>query len=430
MQLRVILAVLVAQAHGAGFMVSKIGGDSAGPTTASPSAIYWNPAAIARLPGTRIYLDNNLLWREASFTRDTTHTDPDGRRYAPVELTTMSSQPMFAATSDLGTDALTVGLGIYAPFGSSVSWANRDGPQRFESIYGRLHGVYVTPAVTWTLVEGLHVSVAPSYVNLLVQSYRARDLAQAVEARTGTEIASEQPENEGRVYLDFDGHGFAYAVGLLWEVGDLVLGGAYNSAIDVELDGTLSVFLPRNAFYQSLTEGDVEVPATLRTTWPGAVRAGAEWRAAERITFTLKLEWVRWSTYDEVELDVEPAHVAGLGDLDTTQTTGWRDAANIRLGGRYALSPGFVLFGGVGAENGAIPEARRTPAFFDAAKAGVGIGAMWRPTPAVEVNVGYTHVQSLDTEVRESAGTLSHAGTYRQRAEILNTNVSWRIGAE
>lgn len=423
-----VVVATLSSAYGAGFMVSKIGGDSAGPTAKSPSSLYWNPAAIGRLSGTHLYLDNNLIHRVGEFTRDTTHVDgANGQVFDTAELTSTSAQPMLAVTSDLGTDALTLGLGAYVPYGSSSEWPDSDGPQRYEGIFGRIRGVYVTSAVTWTAVPGLHLSFAPSYVGMQVQTYRARDLAGVVSERTGTEVETELPENEGRVYVDVDGHGFAYAFGALWEVGDLVLGASYSSEVNVDLDGTLSVFLPRNGFYQSLRDGDVEEAATFKTTWPRAVRGGIAWNASERWSFSVKLEWVQWSLYDTVEIDVAAEDVAGVGDLDTTETIGWQDTTNVRVGGRYYFTPDFAVFGGGGIENGAIPEERLTPSIVDMTKFGLALGVMWRPTPDVEINVGYTHIEFLETEATKSVTELPYTGEYSQRVEFLNTNVSWRI---
>lgn len=414
-------------AYGAGFMVSKIGGDSAGATTDSPSSIYWNPAAIGRIDGTRLYIDNNLIYRTGSFTRDTTYVKEDGERYEAVDLTSFSSQPMVAVTSDLGSKSLTFGLGAYAPFGSSSEWDDRDGPQRFEGIFGRITAIYVTPAVTWEVVDGLYLAAAPSYVNILLQSYRARDLGEIVEERSGNEVAAEDPANEGRVYLDFAGHAFSYAFGVLWEVGDLVIGASYTSEVDVELDGTLEVYLPRSAFYRGLSPDDIDEPATLRTTWPRALRGGVSWSATERWVLSAKVEWVQWSLYDAVEIDVEEERVPGVGDLDTTSTVGWQDTTNLRLGARYALTPTLSVFGGGGFENGAIPEERLSPSIIDLAKVGLALGFRWWVTDDVELNVSYTHIEFLDTEAKRSVETIPHTGSYSQRVEFLNTNLTWRV---
>ncbi len=427
MHLRVTLVVAglmaCSSAYGAGFMVSKIGGDSAGATTDSPSSIYWNPAAIGRITGTRLYVDNNLIYRTGSFTRDTTHVKEDGEVFDSVDLTSFSSQPMVAVTSDLGLKSLTFGLGAYAPFGSSSEWDDRDGPQRFESIFGRITAIYTTAAVTWEAMDGLYLSLAPSYVNIVLQSYRAQDLGEFA----GEDAPAEDPANEGRVYLDFSGHAFSWAAGLLWEVGDFLVGASYTSEVDVDLDGNIEVYLPRSAFYRSISPDDVDEPATFQTTWPRALRGAVSWLATERLVVSAKVEWVQWSAYDKVQINVAEESVPGVGDLDTTQTIGWQDTTNLRVGGRYAFTPAFAVFGGGGFENGAIPEERLSPSIIDLAKFGVALGVRWHMTDDLELNVSYTHIEFLETEAKKSVETIPHTGEYSQRVEFLNTNLTWRV---
>jgi long-subunit fatty acid transport protein len=419
------LVALSSPAHSGGFLVSKIGGDSAGPTSSLPSSLYWNPAALGPMKGSYGFLDNNLIFRRLNYTRDTTSGGSNGRVYDEAVLTTATSQPMVVLVSDFGTDDFTFALGAYGPFGSSVEWDDPHGAQRWQSIFGSLKGAYITPAVVWTVTEGLHLSLSASLVRIDLVSYRAIDLG----GLAGGDAPLEEPGNEGRAHLDFRGNEFAYGAGFLWEVGDFRLGGSYSSEVHVALDGTLAVIPPRNDFWVNLvgSESGAREEATFQTTWPRAVRGGFAWLPTNSVRVTLNVEWVDWSQHEEIFIDVKNNEVGALGNIDQRQQTRYVDTVNVRVGARYMFTPRLGFFGGVGAENSAIPPDRISPQLFDAGKAGGGAGVVLGLHDNVDLTVSYTHIAFFDVATTSSYESPPPTGDYAQQVGFLNTNLSWKF---
>ncbi len=420
-----VLSMGAQHAHAGGFLVSKIGGDSAGAVSGSPSALFWNPAALGLLKGSTLYVDNNLVLRKGRFTRDTTHVDEEGEVYEEATLSSIANQPMIAAASDFGLEDWHFGLGVYAPFGSTAVWDDPKGPQRYEGIYGRIVSIYVTPAVVWEPVQGLHLSVFGSYVRASVESYRARDFAPLVEERAGGGLPREHPGHEGRVLIDFAGNSFSYGAGFLYTTGPWRIGLSYVSEVNLSLDGTLSVFLPNNDFYRdNVSADDIEESATFEATWPRALRWGSHYRPNGDWVLSLSAEWVQWSLYDTVEIDVA-REVPGVGDLDTTQTVGYQDTINLRLGARTRMTQSLWLFYGGGFETAAIPDEFLTPNIIDTFKAGAALGVSWDVSQGINLRIGYTHIVFFETEVTESKVDPPQSGTYAQQVGVVNTNVTY-----
>lgn len=406
-------------ASAGGFLVSKIGGDSAGPTRGTPAAVFWNPASLGRIDGTALWVDTNLYYRSASYTRVVSNEFK-----GQAQMGTFSAQPALAAVTDLGLDDWTFALGVYAPFGSGSTWDDPHGPQRYQAIFGRITSLFVTPTAVYTPIDGLHLGAGVSVVRASVQSYRALDLGEEISKVTGNTVPAEQPGNEGRALLDFAGYTWAYTLGLTVELDPVVLALSYTSSVDIDLPGHLSVYVPRNDFFLGLTGGDVKEPARFEATWPRAIRGGAEWQITERFGASLAAEWVQWSQYDKAIIDVAAEQTPGLGDLDQTRIMGYRDTLNLRVGGSYQLSPSLGLFAGIGGENGAVRADRVDPSLFDALKGGGGVGARWQMTEHLLLTTSYSHVIYAPTFVSNSAVTPTPTGVHTQQAGILNTNLT------
>ncbi len=407
-----------ATASAGGFLVSKIGGDRAGPVSADPSAVFWNPGALGLIEGTRLMLDTNLIHRSARFVRAV-----DGAYGGQAASSGLNAQPAIAAVSDLGTRDWSFGLGVYAPFGSGSEWDDAHGPQRHHAIWGGIRSVYITPAACVRVADGLHVGASLSYVRASVTSYRAVDLGAEIAAVTGADVPAEAPGNEGRALLDFAGHGASWSLGATWRSGPWLLGASYTSAVDLLLPGRLSVYVPRNDFFRGLTGGDVTVDARLSTTWPDVARFGVGWQVDARWTLTAAVEWARWSRYAAVHIDAVPAQVQGLGDLDQHRIMGWQDTAGLRLGARFRLTDAVQLFGGLGGETGAVPDARLDPSVFDALKGGGALGVSWAITEHVTWTTSYSHVAYAPRVVRDSDQRPAPTGVHTQTVGVLNGNL-------
>src|SRR6266545_1107111 len=70
--------------HAGGFMVAHFGGEHGNPMASNPTSLYFNPAGLAGIGGTQIYLEGDLALRLLHYDRDPAAIDGTGHDDAYV----------------------------------------------------------------------------------------------------------------------------------------------------------------------------------------------------------------------------------------------------------------------------------------------------------------------------------------------------------
>ena len=68
--LAALVPMLSPPAQASGLLAVRFGGEHGHPTTSNPTAIYFNPAGMSLMGGTRLMLDGTFAWRSLTYTRD------------------------------------------------------------------------------------------------------------------------------------------------------------------------------------------------------------------------------------------------------------------------------------------------------------------------------------------------------------------------
>ncbi|MFP6848868.1 MAG: OmpP1/FadL family transporter [Pseudomonas sp.] len=125
-----------------------------GAEAVDPSTIFYNPAGLARLPGTQVTNGITVVIPRGSF-KDTGSTDVFGQ---PVQgsgagsfLPDAAAAPDFYFSSQLN-DKVTVGLGIFVPFGAKLDY-NEDWTGRYGIQSANLETVNINPSIAYRFNE-------------------------------------------------------------------------------------------------------------------------------------------------------------------------------------------------------------------------------------------------------------------------------------
>jgi long-chain fatty acid transport protein len=439
----VIVLVVSGHAWASGFAAARFGGEQGTVVTTNPTALYYNPAGIAFSAGTHLYLDGTLALRHASWTHARAASDrsaPPGAEDANVgqaHLFNAFGAPMLGASARLGD--LALGISLSVPFGGRASWkrddrfaAGRfplaaDGVQRWHATEGALTFIYFTAGAAYRLGP-LAIGVTGNLIRSSVSS---------TQAKTPTGDGTPDIEREGRAVLDVKGTLGSFAVGAMAELieGELWLGGSYQAQPGLgpmSLKGTLTTI------YQG---GSTPFPATFHQALPDIWRAGARFRPRPTVELRLFGEYTRWSVMQTQCVGlrdrpclVDPSGADATGDGSVLQNfrRKWTDTIGLRAGASGWLGSGAELFGGVGLETAAVPDATLDPALADAANVSVALGGRFPITRTFFLAASYTHLQFMDRD-NTGASQLANAqpptrradggGRYTQWIGLLNVNI-------
>jgi long-chain fatty acid transport protein len=391
-----LVTLLPAQASASGFLVARFSGEHGHPTTDNPTAIYFNPAGLSLLGGTRLFISSAFAWRSASYDRnpgaiDSILTDPTVGAGTPAgageaansgenTLTNYFASPFIGAVTDFGVDGLGVGLAFYVPFGGATTWDKQpanadfpgaeDGSQRWYVIDGTIRSMYLSLGVAYKIPD-INLSVGAGFNTIFstVNTLRARNA-------TGTDhLTNAGSIQEGRGLLDVSGIDFSISGGLMWQpIPELTLGVSYQAKPafgEMVLDGDLTLLLGAAVEPQKF---DVEFKQTL----PDVLRFGAR---VDIPTWQIRAsaELARWSSleYQCVLSKIEGRNCSlqdPVGNLIIVPRQ-WEDAWGFRLGASHWLSDTFELNFGVGFDQNAINDNTLDAAFIDMDKASIGVGA-------------------------------------------------------
>ena len=117
-------------ARASGFLNPRLADPHGHPALANPYAVYFNPAALGGIEGSRVVLDGTLAFRTVDYNRAASALTPSpmqrpdptyvGSNTGSAHAGNIATIPFVAASSDFGRKDFFGGIGLYAPFGGAV----------------------------------------------------------------------------------------------------------------------------------------------------------------------------------------------------------------------------------------------------------------------------------------------------------------------
>jgi long-chain fatty acid transport protein len=318
-----------------------------------PSAIKHNPAGLAGPRGTRIYGGVTAVIPSSKYESSSgTSEESEFQAFFP---------PHLYVSSDLHSENLAVGLGIFSPFGiGGLTWPDT-GLTRYASTESLIATLAVNPVVAFRVSPSLSVGFGVFYV------YGLNTVERMVNQ-------SALGAGDARYRLAADGGGFGFNLGLLVTPCDTFsLGFAYRSRTNVDQSGTVKLRSIAPAL-QPLFGGSsfkTDVETTLR--FPDDATAGVAFRPTESLTLAAELEWIGWSRFSSYDLDFE-REVPAAGFADVSIPLDWRDGWVFKAGGEYKINPSYALRFGYAYVTTPVPERTLSPDNPDADQHNFSIG--------------------------------------------------------
>ncbi len=245
---------LFGTAYGSGFQINEhgaramaMGGAFTGLAT-DPSALFYNPAGLARLPGTHFMAGVTLIAPNSSFrgpSPEITEYKLDTKIFTPIN---------FYATHQL-TDELNAGIGVNNPYGLGTIWED-DWVGRFLAIETEIRTFFFTAALSYKLTDDLSIGAGVNYAYGDVIIRRSSPIVP--DDATGVAPF----DAEAMVNLEGDGTGIGFTAGILYQpIEQLSLGVSYRSEVNIDFEGDATSTAPAQ-FAASVPGGAITAPLT------------------------------------------------------------------------------------------------------------------------------------------------------------------------
>lgn len=359
------------------------------------SSVSINPANLAALKAPEAQVGVTMVDYDGEFTlADGRSSDTEGGvKFLPN---------VFAAMPLTGDVPLTLGVGLTTPWGQSTEWSESSAVATVAPYEARLTTINLNPSVAGRI--GQHVLVGGG-VDILSAEL---DLKQWLQLGPGAPLT--------HAHLNGDGYGVGGNVGITVELPKRQrVAAAYRSQVDVELEGDADV----SGFTGPLVpESDFES----EIDFPQSVVVGYSVGVTPTLRVAADAEWVGYSSYDELPLDLGANSTVGVFPPVVPQN--WEDAWNYGVGLAWSASEMWTLRGGCVYFESPIPEETLAPTLPDSDRwaytGGIGCKA-----GANTLDLAYVY-SAYDREVDTSLNP-AYVGEYDVAVQLLQVSYSRRF---
>jgi long-chain fatty acid transport protein len=355
-------------------------------TADNASAVYYNPAGITQLEGQQVQVGAYFLSTGVDYESESGAKARTDSSLRPV--------PQFFYVNDLGELPVSVGLGVYVPYGLALDWG-KDNPFRSLVEEGELLYLCFNPVVAVKLHRTLSVGIGPTI------NYSEASLTR------GIVVPGDRFKFEG------DGMGYGFNAGVRWEPhGKWALGASYRYLTTVEYEGKteLDLLFPVSASLSSSSKAEIR--------YPQFAVVGVSYRPTPNWNLEVNLDWTDWDDLDEIVLSGVPLMGEVAVPLHYRSSMMYEFGVTRQLGRGYALSGGYFF-----SENSS-PDRNFTPLVPDTDLHLGSVGMSYRGERwnwALAYHFGY----NSGREVRGSGTTATGEtadGTYRVLNHAFNVS--------
>lgn len=371
-------------------------GDAFTATADNPSAVYYNPAGITQLDGFQARLGTYDIEVDAEFRSPTGEFIHNKDTF--VEL------PQFYSTYHFANTPITAGLGIYVPYGLSLSYPST-APFSTTIQGARIEYQTVNPVIAWQICPQLSIAAGVT-INYAEASQRIKVLQQGVN---------------GEFKIEGSGEDVGFNFGLMWQpTPQHSFGIQYHSATDVDLSGHTLIDTDRLTVPTPF--GNVRVPAShverdsdANFHFPQWVTAGYSFRPTPKWNLEFDLDWTDWNTLNTVYV-----HQAGAPEVKIPFN--WVNSIAFEFGVTRQLPWGMRISAGYQYAQHTVPEDQFNPIVPDNRRHifMVGIG---QTKGRFSWDAAYEYAYQPSRSISDES---SIDGDYRLRASAFTVSLGYK----
>ncbi len=356
-----------------------------------PAAVWYNPAGIIQLDGTRF--SAGVIGIHPELTHENTDgTKDDAKRdlYLPVQL---------YATHKLN-DRIGIGFGINNPFGLTTDWS-KTSSTRYVATFSSIIVTEFNPNIAYKLNDDLSAAFGIAYVRLRATLEKTEFLG---------------PLGDHNFRLSGDGDGWGANASVKYNFSETIHAGlSYRSRIKVDIDGTAE-----------LTGIPLAGSGSTSLTLPDLVQLGVSYKASDALTLNADLEYTLWSTFDKLTIESD------VTAFKTTEEHQWKNVACLRIGGQYRLSDQWKVRAGYLYDQNPVNEDHFETRIPDSDRQGFSLGAGYA-SGNITIDAAFLclrfNKRTISNSLMDDATPTPDAlnGTYKSRARLAGITVGYKF---
>ncbi len=406
------VALLNINAYAGGFQIAEQGTKAMAMSNAftavadDPSAQWYNPAGSAFLSGTQVMAGGDyILVPGMDFKSNNLNpTHPSTTQMKRKTLVV----PTIYLTHQYQNSPLTAGIGINAPFGLSSDWPTNS-PFAISNTFSEVKTVNINPNVSWRINDHWAVAAGVDYVNLL-----SVHLNNTVQSMSGK------------------GDGWGGNVAMMYRNDQLSFGVSYRSRVRLDIKNGTVVGGPALAFLGAPSAVGATGAVSTKIVLPDQLNAGVAWRPNGDWLLSLDVDWVNWKTFDNLDFHYAPSFVGSVitgGTYFRTLPENWHATTAVRLGAQWQTSTAVSLRAGYTYDPTPIDPKYYSPGIPGRDRQLFTVGAGYRVSDALSIDVGYMLVYFKDRYQTASTGPVNATrnGTYTGNVHVFSGSVVYKF---
>lgn len=374
----------------------------------SSELVFFNPAGL-------VYLENKLnisAGVSGVFSNVAYQNESTG---ASAATNSPTGTPLYFYASYKATDWLAVGVGVYTPYGSSVSyeddWAGSHLVNNID-----LKAIYIQPTVSIKVNDVISFGGGPIFVTGSVNFNRNL-------SRTLSTLDGERSE----VTLDAKGiNATGWVASTMVNLSEkLRVGASYRSKIIMEAEGGTATFenIPNSPLtpFPNETEFSADLPL------PAELTVGLSYEFCDKWLFAFDFNRTFWDVYKSLDIDFLDENVP-----DSFNARNYKNSSIYRFGLQYEASKMFTVRAGYYLDESPVQPGRFAPETPRNDSNGYTAGLTFNVGKRFEVDASflYLHFKEVDASYdayTENGTAVPFSGKYKSNAFVPGLGVTYKL---
>lgn len=373
----------------------------------SSELVFFNPAGLVYLED-RLNISAGVNGVFSNIAYQNSETGANVRSDSPM------GTPLYLYASYKATDWMSIGLGIYTPYGSEVKYEDDwVGSHLVNNI--ELQAIYIQPTVSFKINDKLSVGGGPIYVTGSVNFNRNLN-------RTLSDIDG----NRANVEIDASGiNSWGWVASTMFNITDnLHLGATYRSEILLETTDGDATF--NNIPNSPLTPfQDTSIRAAM--PMPAELTVGVSYTFLDDFTFAFDFNRNFWDAYESLDIDFENPAIP-----DSKNPRNYKNSSIYRFGMQYHATDMFTIRAGYYFDESPVQQgyfAPETPR-NDSNNFTAGLTVNVNKNLQIDASFLFSHFKEVNASYDyyfEDGVAVPFSGTYKTNAFIPGLGLTYKL---